>query len=161
MIDPQPAAGRTVRQRRFGGTVAQIRTALKLYRVLAYSTGIMLLLLCAEMTARYAFGKFLYAGGTDALTGQSFGFGLADAEPAGVLGGVNLSIAILIVHGWMYVVYLMTTFRLWTLMRWPFGRFILMALGGVVPFLSFFVERRMHAEAERELEAHPEAGQGY
>lgn len=159
MIDPQPAAGRAVRQRRFGGTVAQIRTALKLYRVLSYSTGIMLLLLCAEMIARYAFGKFLYAGGTDALTGQPFGFGLADAEPAGVLGGVNLSVAILIVHGWMYVVYLMSTFRLWTFMRWPFMRFVLMALGGVVPFLSFFVERSMHAEAERELEAHPEAGQ--
>ncbi|GAB4099969.1 DUF3817 domain-containing protein [Sinomonas halotolerans] len=162
MIDPQPAMGRsTPSKRRFGGTVAQIRSALTAYRVLAWSTGAMLLLLCAEMVARYAFGKFLYAGGTDAFTGEPFAFGLADAEPAGVVGGANLSVAILIVHGWMYVVYLLTCFRLWSLMRWPFLRFVLMALGGVVPLLSFFVERREHAEAERELEAHPEAAAGF
>lgn len=161
MIDPKPAAGRTTGQRRFGGTVAQIRSALKFYRVAAYVTGTMLLLLCAEMIARYAFGQFLYAGGSDAFTGKPFGFGFADAEPAGVVGGANVSITILILHGWMYVIYLISNFRVWSLMRWPFMRFILMALGGVVPFLSFFVERRMHAEAERELEGHPEAGQRY
>jgi integral membrane protein len=153
--------GRAAGQRRFGGTVSQIRSALKFYRVAAYLTGTMLLLLCAEMIARYAFGQFLYAGGSDAFTGKPFGFGFADAEPAGVVGGANLSITILIVHGWMYVVYLISNFRLWSLMRWRFPRFILMALGGVVPFLSFIVERRMHAEAERDLEAHPDAGQRY
>jgi integral membrane protein len=161
VIDPKPAVGRAAGQRRFGGTVSQIRSALKFYRVAAYLTGTMLLLLCAEMIARYAFGQFLYAGGSDAFTGKPFGFGFADAEPAGVVGGANLSITILIVHGWMYVVYLISNFRLWSLMRWRFPRFILMALGGVVPFLSFIVERRMHAEAERDLEAHPDAGQRY
>ena len=40
----------------------------------------------------------------------------------GVIGGVNLSVAVLIVHGWMYVVYLMSNFRLWSLMRWPFAQ---------------------------------------
>jgi integral membrane protein len=160
VIDPKPAAGRTP-QRRFGGTVAQIRSALGFYRVMAYATGGMLLLLCVEMILRYGFGKFLFAGGRDAFTGAPFGFGLADAEPAGVVGGVNVSLAILIVHGWMYVLYLISNFRLWSLLRWPFRRFILMALGGVVPFLSFFVERRMHAEAERELLAHPDAGARY
>lgn len=161
MIDPKPAVGRTSAQRRFGGTLAQIRSALKFYRVAAYATGTMLLLLCLEMIARYAFGQFLYAGGSDAFSGKPFAFGLADAEPAGVVGGVNLSITILIVHGWMYVVYLISNFRLWSLMRWPFMRFIIMALGGVIPFLSFFAERRMHAEAVRELTSHPEAGQRY
>lgn len=161
MIEPKPATGRAAGQRRFGGTAAQIRSALKFYRVAAYVTGTMLLLLCAEMIARYAFGKFLFAGGTDAFTGQPFGLGLADAEPAGVVGGMNLSITILIVHGWMYVIYLISNFRLWSLMRWQFLRFVLMALGGVVPFLSFIVERRMHAEAERDLEAHPDAGPRY
>lgn len=160
MIDPKPATGRTP-QRRFGGTVAQIRSALGFYRVMAYATGSMLLLLCVEMTLRYGFGKFLFAGGSDAFTGKAFGFGLADADPAGVVGGVNLSITILIVHGWMYVLYLISNFRLWSLMRWQFIRLILMALGGVVPLLSFIVERRMHAEVERELVAHPDAGQRY
>jgi integral membrane protein len=160
VIDPKPATGRTP-QRRFGGTVAQIRSALGFYRVMAYATGSMLLLLCVEMSLRYGFGKFLFAGGSDAFTGKAFGFGLADADPAGVVGGVNLSITILIVHGWMYVLYLISNFRLWSLMRWPFMRLILMALGGVVPLLSFIVERRMHAEVERGLVAHPDAGQRY
>ncbi|MEA5453346.1 DUF3817 domain-containing protein [Sinomonas sp. JGH33] len=160
MIDPKPAMGRTP-QRRFGGTAAQIRSALGFYRVMAYATGSMLLLLCLEMIARYGFGKFLFVGGSDAFTAKPFAFGLADADPAGVVGGVNLSLTVLIVHGWMYVLYLASNFRLWSLMRWPFVRFILMALGGVIPFLSFIVERRMHAEVERELVAHPDAGQRY
>ena len=59
-----------------------------------------------------------------------------------MIGGFNLSIAVLIVHGWMYVVYLISNFRLWSLMRWPFTKLIVLALGGVVPFLSFFVEKK-------------------
>lgn len=170
MIDPQPAiqphtpaaAGTSKgRKRRFGGTEAQIRSALKFYQVLAYLTGAMLLLLCAELIVRYGFGQYLFAGGTNAVTGEPFGLGLADAAPAGVVGGVNLSVAVLIVHGWMYVVYLMSNFRLWSLMRWPFAKMILLALGGVVPFLSFFVEKRFHGEVEAELAAHPQAPQRY
>jgi len=64
--------------------------------------------------------------------------------------GFNLSTAILIAHGWLYVVYLFADFRLWSLMRWPFSRFIIIALGGVVPFLSFFVESHMTKLALRE-----------
>jgi integral membrane protein len=170
MIEPQPAVqpqqtngtGKAAgKKRRFGGTEAQVRSALKFYKALAYLTGAMLLLLCAEMIARYAFGQYLFAGGTNALTGEPFGLGLASAEPAGVTGGANLSIAVLIVHGWMYVVYLMSNFRLWSLMRWPFAKLIIMALGGVVPFLSFFVEKKFHAEVEAELAANPQAPQRY
>ncbi|HYH77282.1 MAG TPA: DUF3817 domain-containing protein [Arthrobacter sp.] len=156
--NPAPKKGK---KRRFGGTEAQIRSALKFYKVLAYLTGAMLLLLCAELIARYAFGQYLFAGGTNAVTGQPFGFGFADAEPKGVLGGVNISVTVLIVHGWMYVVYLMSNFRLWSLMRWPFGKLILLALGGVVPFLSFIVEKKFHAEVEAELADNPQAPQRY
>jgi len=169
MIEPQPAiqpqptngAAAAGKKRRFGGTEAQIRSALKFYKVLAYLTGSMLLLLCAELIARYGFGQYLYAGGTDAVTGQPFGLGFADAEPPGVIGGVNLSVAVLIVHGWMYVVYLISNFRLWSLMRWPFAKLVVLALGGVVPFLSFFVEKKFHAEVEAELAANPQATQRY
>ena len=73
---------------------------------------------------------------------------------------MNLSVAVLIVHGWMYVVYLMSNFRLWSLMRWPFAKLILLALGGVVPFLSFIVEKKFHAEVEAELAANPQAASG-
>jgi integral membrane protein len=69
--------------------------------------------------------------------------------------GVNVSLAILVVHGWFYVVYLFACFRIWSLMRWPFPRFIMLALGGIVPLLSFFMEARVAREvrtylAERE-----------
>ena len=71
MIEPQPAiqpqqsnatGSAPGKKRRFGGTEAQIRSALKFYKVLAYMTGTMLLLLCAELIARYAFGQYLFAG---------------------------------------------------------------------------------------------------
>jgi integral membrane protein len=65
--------------------------------------------------------------------------------------GFNVSLAILIVHGWIYVVYLLASFRLWSLLRWPFRRLFAMALGGVVPFLSFFVERPLHRIALADL----------
>ncbi|MDQ0031052.1 DUF3817 domain-containing protein [Arthrobacter bambusae] len=157
----KPAAAKkgSAKKRRFGGTSAQIRSALKFYKVMAYLTGTMLLLLCAELVARYVFGVYLFAGGTNAVTGQPFGFGFADAE--GVLGGFNVSIAVLIVHGWMYVLYLISDFRLWSLMRWPFTKLILLALGGVVPLMSFIVEKKFHSEVEMELAANPQASKRY
>jgi hypothetical protein len=72
MIEPQPAvqpqpsnATGTApgKKRRFGGTGAQILSALKFYEVLAYLTGSMLLLLCAELITRYGFGQYLFAVG--------------------------------------------------------------------------------------------------
>jgi hypothetical protein len=40
---------------------------------------------------------------------------------------------------------------MWTLFRWNFLRFIVIALGGVVPLLSFFTERHYSRVAERQL----------
>jgi integral membrane protein len=51
-----------------------------------------------------------------------------------------VSLTILIVHGWLYVVYLLACYRLWNLMRWRFLDFLLLALGGIVPVLSFVLE---------------------
>ena len=59
----------------------------------------------------------------------------------------------MIAHGWFYVVYLFSDFRLWSLMRWPFSKFILIALGGVIPLLSFFLEVRVAREVETYLAA--------
>ncbi|MCU1572808.1 MAG: rane protein [Micrococcaceae bacterium] len=151
------------RKRRFGGTADQIRSALGFYKVMAYLTGSMLLLLTAELVIRYGFGSVLMAGGTNTSTGEAHGFGLAgvQGDVYSVTGGFNISTAVLIVHGWMYVVYLIADFRLWSLMRWPFSKFILIALGGVIPFLSFFVEGRIHRQAEAELAANPQASKRY
>jgi len=151
-------------KRRFGGTVAQIRAALGFYKVFAYTTGVLLLLLVIELVIRYGFQSVLMAGGNDASTGAAHGFGFAAVAEDGsfsVTGGFNLSTAVLIVHGWMYVIYLIADFRLWSLMRWPFSKFILIALGGVVPFLSFFVERKIHAQTLAEIDANPQASKRY
>jgi integral membrane protein len=150
-------------KRRFGGTPAQIQSALSFYKVLAYATGSMLLLLTLELVVRYAFNSVLIAGGANTLTGDAHGFGLVQLQDgaAMVTGGLNVSTTVLIVHGWMYVVYLIADFRLWSLMRWPFSKFILIALGGVVPLLSFFLEGRIHKQALAELAAHPQATKRY
>lgn len=145
------------KKRRFGGTEQQIRSALGFYKVLAYTTGVMLLLVVVEMIAKYGFGADIVAGGTSAANGETIALGFNKVTEQTITGGFNLSTAVLIVHGWMYVVYLIADFRLWSLMRWSFGRFILIALGGVVPFLSFIVEKKMHRQVEAELAAHPEA----
>jgi integral membrane protein len=121
----------------------RIRTALKLYRVTSIITGTFLLLLCLMMVFRYGFGVDIELGGP---------FGFLYLIPKAQITAVNLSTIILIVHGWFYVLYLYSDFRLWSLMRWDFGRFLLIALGGVIPFLSFFLERRIHSDTYTQLE---------
>src|SRR5690554_651576 len=108
-------------------TIPQIKRAIAFYRVLAYITGIMLLLLVAEMIVKYGYHYELQLGGSSGF------LGLVPWDETGRVNwvtGVNLSTGILIAHGWLYVVYLFSDFRLWSLMRWPFSRFIAIALGG-------------------------------
>ena len=79
-------------------------------------------------------------------------FTLVDGDRVGLpTTGINLTTIILIVHGWLYVLYLYTDFRLWSLLRWSLGRFLLIAAGGVVPFLSFFAERHFRKVAEAQI----------
>jgi integral membrane protein len=131
----------------------RIRGALRFYQVASVITGVLLLLLCAEMIMKYAFGLELELGGPR---------GFLAFVPIDTVTAVNLSTGILMVHGWFYVVYLFSDFRLWSLMRWPFTRFIIIALGGVVPFLSFILEARIGREVRtyldrRESQPEPEA----
>ncbi|MEO8906522.1 MAG: DUF3817 domain-containing protein [Microbacteriaceae bacterium] len=134
--------------------VPKIPGALKLYRVTAYITGIMLLLLVAEMIVKYGMGYSLYAFSP---------FGFLAFVPYDASGGttppsgVDISTAILIAHGWLYVLYLFADFRLWSLMRLSFTKFVQIALGGVIPFMSFIVEHYItkqvrHYLAKREAE---------
>lgn len=126
----------------------RIPGALRLYQVASIITGVFLLLLCAEMAIKYGFGYELELGGA---------YGFLAFVPNGTAAAVNLSTGILIAHGWFYVLYLFSDFRLWTLMRWPFSRFVLIALGGVVPTLSFFVEARVAREVKDYLAQRSEA----
>ncbi|MFF2271442.1 DUF3817 domain-containing protein [Agromyces sp. NPDC058136] len=129
----------------------RIRGALKFYKVASVITGVMLLLLCAEMLLKYVWHLELYAFGPNGvLSFEPVIETAAGLESTG--SGVNLSTGILIAHGWFYVVYLFSDFRLWSLMRWRFGRFILIALGGIIPFLSFFLEVRVAREVTAYLD---------
>ncbi|HEV7812583.1 MAG TPA: DUF3817 domain-containing protein [Leifsonia sp.] len=123
----------------------KIRGALRLYQVCAYITGIMLLLLCAEMILKYGMGYQLFAFGNHGV------FAFVPVNDPVAPTGVDLSTGILIAHGWLYVLYLFSDFRLWSLMRWNFARFVAIALGGVIPFLSFFVEARISKQVKSYL----------
>jgi len=117
----------------------RIRSALKLYRVTSIITGTFLLLLCLMMVFRYILLVDIELNGPE---------GFLALTPKEMITGINLSQIILIVHGWFYVLYLYSDFRLWSLMRWRFPRFLLIALGGVIPLSSFFIERSTHREVE-------------
>lgn len=114
--------------------VPRIRAVLAVYRVSAIVTGVFLLLLCAMMVFRYGFGVDIELGGP---------FGFLALQPKELIVGINLSTVILIVHGWLYVVYLACDFLLWRLARSSFLRFLFIALGGIVPLLSFYFESRV------------------
>lgn len=101
---------------------------------MAFVTGAMLLLLVVEMTLKYVF----QANGVDPETGNA----------RAVLGSW-----IAIVHGWIYVVYAVAVFDVWSRMRWSLQRLFVMIAGGVVPVLSFIVERKAHGWLEADLEA--------
>ncbi|MGO3146218.1 MAG: DUF3817 domain-containing protein [Leucobacter sp.] len=120
----------------------RIRRALSIYKVTSVITGFMLLVLCAVMVMRYAFGVELFLftpnGVAEFLPTIPKG-----QESEFVREGFDLFQAILIAHGWFYVVYLISDFMLWSPMRWGFGRFLYIALGGVIPFLSFYLEGKV------------------
>ena len=101
---------------------AKARAAVGRYRVMAYVTGVMLLILCVEIVLHY-----VVQVGPDVM---------------GWIGWIPQF------HGFVYIVYLVTVLDLWSKMRWGFGRLVVMVLGGVVPVMSFIVERRVHADAE-------------
>lgn len=117
-------------------TFPAIRGALRFYQICSVVTGTMLLLLVAEMLVKYAFHHELFAGGSGGFLWWAEVTALGESTG----DGFNISMFILIAHGWFYVVYLFSCFRVWSLMRWEFPRFLLLALGGVIPLLSFFLE---------------------
>ena len=56
-------------------------------------------------------------------------------------------------HGFIYIVYLVATANLGFKVGWPLGRMVLVMLAGVVPFLSFWAERKVASETEARLAA--------
>lgn len=144
---------------------ARIRQALKFYKVTSIVTGIMLLLLLAEMILKYSPTHLeLFAGGeagglsfAPVLVGETcqwyslFNPFQETCELTSTGTGTNISLMILVAHGWFYVVYLISAFMVWSPMRWPFTKFIVLALGGVIPLLSFFMEGSVARQVNEQL----------
>ncbi len=124
--------------------VPRLRLVLTLYRISAIVTGVFLLLLVVMMVSRYIFF-------VDIEWSQAYGFQLTPKELIEEAGTTNVSLVILTTHGWLYVVYLAFDFLLWRFTRWSFGRFLFIALGGVIPLLSFFFEFRVPRWVREEL----------
>ncbi|UNB54634.1 DUF3817 domain-containing protein [Mycolicibacterium sp. YH-1] len=88
-----------------------IAKALLRYRTLAWITGIWLIVLCAEMVAKYVVGL--------------------DYEWFKYIG---------ITHGAFYMLYVLLTFDLAVKVRWPIGKTIGVLLAGTIPLLGIIVE---------------------
>ena len=95
-----------------GPSPDRLRVRLLVFRVMAYVTGVFLLLLVTSMVLKYGFGN-------DALSWSAY------------------------VHGWLYMVYLVTVLLLGTALRWKPGRMVLVMLAGTIPVMSFVAERRV------------------
>jgi integral membrane protein len=94
----------------------KLRGTLARYRVMAYVVGVMLLILVfVAVPLRYA---------------------------AGV---PEVSKVVSPIHGFLYIVYLVAGFDLALKARWTAKGTVLVLLAGVVPFLSFWAERRVSA----------------
>jgi len=122
----EPAAEPTTSEPSGEGLDRRLAGELKRYRVMAIITGTLLLTITVGLL-RYVLDLIpAFAGIKDTL------------DP--------FFLPVAIVHGWVFMVYLVTVVMLWMRMRWGIGRLIYMAAGGVVPLLSFFAERRIARE---------------
>lgn len=91
-----------------------VRGALTRYRVMAYVTGVLLILL---VFVAVPLNHFAHVSWPSAVIGQ--------------------------VHGFLYIVYLVAAADLARRVRLTFKRMVAMFLAGVVPTLAFFCERRV------------------
>ncbi|MFD4613241.1 DUF3817 domain-containing protein [Streptomyces sp. NPDC058440] len=106
------------------------KSVLTRYRVMAYVTGVLLVLLTLGVIAKYLF-KMDGAAGFTSVVG--------------------------IAHGWLYVVYLVCAFDLGSKAKWPVAKQLWVLLAGTIPTAAFFVERRVSRELESRLAAQDEA----
>ncbi|MBP2405254.1 DUF3817 domain-containing protein [Streptomyces syringium] len=101
------------------------KSVLTRYRVMAYVTGVLLVLLTIGVIAKY----LLTMDGAD--------------------GFVSL---VGIAHGWLYVLYLIFAFDMGSKAKWSFGKLVWVLLAGTIPTAAFFVERKVARELEPLIE---------
>jgi integral membrane protein len=100
------------------------------YRVLALTVGVLLLVGVLGSAMKYLL--------TEGTTLQRLG------DDLGIIW---------LLHGWVYIVYLVVAFMLTQRARWSIPSFLLMLVAGLVPGLIFWVE---HRAAQRLRADHPE-----
>ncbi|MCI2416160.1 DUF3817 domain-containing protein [Saccharopolyspora sp. K220] len=99
---------------------------LTFYRIMAYVTAVLLILLCAAVVLKYGHYAGLWPEGSATQQfGQSWTFRIGVA------------------HGWLYMVYLLVAVVATTQLRAPIGRMLLVLLAGTVPFGAFVAERKV------------------
>lgn len=104
-----------------------MKSALTRYRVLAYATGVFLILLTLHVAIQ-------------AVQWRTEDIAYSQAEGLGaVLPGGDVWIPI--THGYLYLVYVIVTADLWFRTRIPLVQTALVVIAGTVPFMSFVAER--------------------
>ena len=101
-----------------------IRPRLTFFKVMAFVVGVGLLVLVVEMVLSYGFGL---KGEENPLSWWP--------QP----------------HGFIYMLYLLATALLGFRVGWSLTKMVLVMLAGCVPFLSFWVERKVAGEVEAGL----------
>ena len=91
------------------------------YRVLAMIVGVLLLALAVGMVLKY-----LTTVGTDVLA-----------------FGDQLTGVVALIHGWVYIVYVVVAFLLSRRAGWSLEFLVVLLLAGLVPVMIFFVEHRV------------------
>lgn len=102
----------------------RVRLALNLFSVTAWITGVFLILLCVRMIAEYLLKIELPSWAT----------------------------FVAIFHGWAYMIYLICTLNLGLKARWEPAKWVVTAISGVVPLLSFFVEKSRRREVTEQFQ---------
>ena len=116
-----------------------MRSALMRYRALAWATGVFLLLLTLHVLVQWR---------------QSASEGLAYGDAPGLgrwIPGADHWVPM--VHGYLYLVYVIVAVDLWFRARLPIGRTVLVVLAGTVPFMSFVAERWVTSRLRPMIEA--------
>ena len=99
-----------------------MKSALRRYRVMAYIVGVLLLILT-------------FVG-----------------IPLQVLAHNTTVVSIVgTLHGFLYMVYLVTAFDLSLRVRWPLSRTVLVMLAGTIPALTFVAEHKVHGWVNAKL----------
>ncbi|MFB4314564.1 DUF3817 domain-containing protein [Actinomadura sp. 21ATH] len=101
-----------------------MEAAINRYRVMAIIVGVMLLMVVfVGMPIRYIGGN---------------------GTPSAIISPI---------HGALYIVYLGIAFDLYQKASWPLKQMVLMVTAGLIPFLAFFIERKIVAQARADLAA--------